>query len=516
MANFVFKGIQQVKALPASPEKGVLYFVREFANGEATGNMSVYFGSRCYGKVEATRLAKIESDILALDGRVDDIESTIGAWTEEFTGDLKTIAQVVSNHESRIVTAEGNASAAVDTANSAKDIANEAKQIAQGAVTDVTEQVKAAEAAQTAAEAAQTAAEAAKVGAESAKAGADAAQSGATEAKNAAAQSAADAEDAKDAAVVAQGAAETAQAGAVAAQGKAETAQAGAVSAQGKAEAAQAAAEAAKVDAEAARDAALNANTSASAVAAEAKNIAQSANTTADEAKNIAQSAKTFVDSLEIVSGASEDTTVKEEYKLMVGDKQLGDTIKIYKDSSLVSLTLEDKDESGKAGQFLKYTYIDVNGVEKSTYVDVSVLLSQSEFGDGLQVSSAGVVSIKTDKDTESFLTVGNNGLKLSGVQSAIDSAKDSIMAVIGDTFDSDNSVESVIASIQSSLSNVNVKSDDKTVVITKTEDKAEFDVAVNTKVLSEGEKTAGYIEFLKDNNGALYGVMYYGGDDAE
>ena len=66
-------------------------------------------------------------------------------------------------------------------------------------------------------------------------------------------------------------------------------------------------------------------------------------------------------------------TTVKEEYALYNGNgAQLGDSIKIYKDQSLVSITLEDNDGSGKTGQYLKYTYIDVNGVTQSTYVDVS------------------------------------------------------------------------------------------------------------------------------------------------
>ena len=111
----VFKGIQQVKALPANPEKGVIYFVREHVGGNPTGNASVYFGDRLYGNVEATRLAEIESSIDGLGGRVDAIEHTLGKWTEEFTGNLQTVASVVKghattlgNHSERLETIETN------------------------------------------------------------------------------------------------------------------------------------------------------------------------------------------------------------------------------------------------------------------------------------------------------------------------------------------------------------------------------------------------------------------------
>ena len=117
-------------------------------------------------------------------------------------------------------------------------------------------------------------------------------------------------------------------------------------------------------------------------------------------------------------------TTVKEEYALYNGNGvQLGDSIKIYKDQSLVSITLEDNDGSGKTGQYLKYTYIDVNGDTKSTYVDVSKLLVEAEFKDGVAADDSGIVRGVVDSASESFLTVGANGFKLSGVQDAINSA---------------------------------------------------------------------------------------------
>ena len=117
-------------------------------------------------------------------------------------------------------------------------------------------------------------------------------------------------------------------------------------------------------------------------------------------------------------------TTVKEEYALYNGNgAQLGDSIKIYKDQSLVSITLEESDGSGKTGQYLKYTYIDVNGDTQSTYVNISSLLVEAEFKSGVTADSNGIVHGVVDSASESFLTVGANGFKLSGVQDAINNA---------------------------------------------------------------------------------------------
>ena len=130
-------------------------------------------------------------------------------------------------------------------------------------------------------------------------------------------------------------------------------------------------------------------------------------------------------------------TTVKEEFALYNGNGvQLGDSIKIYKDQSLVSITLEDNDGSGKTGQYLKYTYIDVNGDRQSTYVNISSLLAEAEFKDGLVVNDKGEVKVKIDSTSESFLTVGENGVKLSGVQGAIDSAINGLDSSTGTTSD--------------------------------------------------------------------------------
>lgn len=121
------------------------------------------------------------------------------------------------------------------------------------------------------------------------------------------------------------------------------------------------------------------------------------------------------------------DTAVREEYTIVGkggADLAEGKHIKVYKDSSLKSLELVAENDTHQAGQFLKYVYVDVNGYDQTVYVDCSTLLAQSEFKNGLQVNTAGEVSVKLATDSEEYLTVDENGIKLSGVKTAIENAK--------------------------------------------------------------------------------------------
>jgi len=131
---------------------------------------------------------------------------------------------------------------------------------------------------------------------------------------------------------------------------------------------------------------------------------------------------------------------VKEEYVLCgTDDEILGDHIKIYKDQSLVSITLEDNDNSGNTGQYLKYTYIDASGNTQSTYVDVSLLLTQAEFASGVTADNSGIVhgvvdtASEKDENNNPFLTVGADGFKVDGIKNAIDT-KINKLDVTGDT----------------------------------------------------------------------------------
>lgn len=115
-------------------------------------------------------------------------------------------------------------------------------------------------------------------------------------------------------------------------------------------------------------------------------------------------------------------TIVKEEYQLTATDgSKLGDSIKIYKDSHIVSITYIT-DSGDTHYQNLEYVYIDDSGNTQTEYVDISSLVLEAEFASGVTITdhvAHGVV----DPTSENFLTVGANGFKLSGVQDAIDGA---------------------------------------------------------------------------------------------
>ena len=109
------------------------------------------------------------------------------------------------------------------------------------------------------------------------------------------------------------------------------------------------------------------------------------------------------------IASLSDGTNVREAYRLKKGGNNVDDTvIKIYKDSALQNVVLQD--------QKLVFTYLKVDGTTATIEVDVSKFLTEQEFGNGLSVSSDGIVSIKIDSTSQSNLTVGPNGLKLSGV----------------------------------------------------------------------------------------------------
>ena len=136
------------------------------------------------------------------------------------------------------------------------------------------------------------------------------------------------------------------------------------------------------------------------------------------------------------------DENVKEAYKVVTyqGEEteqtvytQVGDTVKIYKDSSLKSVEL--------VGQELVFTYILEDGSESVVRVDVSKFLAESEFADGLQVTNH-IVSVKVDSNSEKdsqatpvdFLTVGADGVKINGIKDEIDRKIAELDATVGST----------------------------------------------------------------------------------
>lgn len=168
---------------------------------------------------------------------------------------------------------------------------------------------------------------------------------------------------------------------------------------------------------------------------------------------------------------ALSDENVKEAYKVVSyqGDEtaqtvytQVGNIVKIYKDSSLIESYLGSDADTVDAStgvitkyayeliskpttkvtkeaydafstedkalyqpinsQSLNFVYQLANGIYLLIKVDVSKFLAESEFKNGLEVSSSGEVSIKVDDSSDEYISVSENGLKLTGIKKALDS----------------------------------------------------------------------------------------------
>lgn len=146
---------------------------------------------------------------------------------------------------------------------------------------------------------------------------------------------------------------------------------------------------------------------------------------------------------------------VKEEYHL-VGHSgtTIGAPIQIYKDSALLSVALLHADYSNpsdpvlptydktngwtdidataqtQANQALCYAYEDAEGEVIVAAVPVGSFINEQEFASGITWdSTANKVRGVVDPTSESFLTVGENGFKLAGVQDAINTAFEALDA---------------------------------------------------------------------------------------
>ena len=65
------------------------------------------------------------------------------------------------------------------------------------------------------------------------------------------------------------------------------------------------------------------------------------------------------------------------------------------------------------------------DGTGSHVLISVADLVDAYTAGNGIEISASNVVSAKVDSTSEAFLTVGANGLKLAGVQTAIDAGRD-------------------------------------------------------------------------------------------
>lgn len=120
-----------------------------------------------------------------------------------------------------------------------------------------------------------------------------------------------------------------------------------------------------------------------------------------------------------------DDNIVKEAYQLRDKDNNvLGDTIYIYKDGSLKNVELEN--------QKLIFTYILADNTESKVSVDFSSFILEFEFKDGFKIVD-GSVYLKIDPSSESYLSVSEQGVKLSGINEKIQNSVNGLNVIAVD-----------------------------------------------------------------------------------
>lgn len=182
---------------------------------------------------------------------------------------------------------------------------------------------------------------------------------------------------------------------------------------------------------------------------------------------------------VEVTSPASSTSLKEYKVQVAVGDGDFADdtdsaTIVVPKDNAFVTAQLGHTGATvsqetgaitdGEGEDALLIEYVNGSGVYTLVAVPIGAFLKEAEFKDGLQVNNSGEVSaklgqglefggetgegvnqsikVKVDSTSESFLSVGANGVKVSGVQDAINSAIDALDVV--DTAETGKYVSSV------------------------------------------------------------------------
>ena len=154
-----------------------------------------------------------------------------------------------------------------------------------------------------------------------------------------------------------------------------------------------------------------------------------------DRAKAAEQAMQSNLDSITIVKVTSDDATIAASYQLQVNGEAKGAIIDIAKDQSIKDIEVLDmnatlnEDGTIQAGNpvgstALCISYILSNGTYKLAKLDYSRFLEETEFSNGLQVNNHKIY-VKVDQLSESFLSVSSAGVKLTGVQNAINTAVD-------------------------------------------------------------------------------------------
>ena len=154
-----------------------------------------------------------------------------------------------------------------------------------------------------------------------------------------------------------------------------------------------------------------------------------------DRAKAAEQAMQANLGSITIAKVTSDDATIAASYQLQVNGEAKGTTIDIAKDQSIKDINVLDMNATLKVDGTIKagnpvgstalcISYILADGTYKLAKLDYSKFLEETEFANGLEVKDHKVY-VKVDPSSESFLSVSSTGVKIAGVQNAINTAVD-------------------------------------------------------------------------------------------
>lgn len=111
-----------------------------------------------------------------------------------------------------------------------------------------------------------------------------------------------------------------------------------------------------------------------------------------------------------------------------------GEVIAEFSDADFIKDSVLEDVEYKADSQEIVFTWKTVDGETKTDTVSVADFVQVYTAGNGLELNS-NEFSVKVDSESENFLSVGANGVKLTGVQSAIDTAKQDALDSVAENY---------------------------------------------------------------------------------
>ena len=222
------------------------------------------------------------------------------------------------------------------------------------------------------------------------------------------------------------------------------------------------------------------------------------------------------------------NANVREEFALLDHNgRQLGDTVKVYKDSSLYKAFLGHVDDvltdskdpeslvSGSGDTALDLIYHKEDGTYELVAIDINDFLEESEFKDGFVVDNHEV-RVKINENSEKLvigsgetapvLTVDKDGVKVNNIQNAINYAVNELSAELKEAIEAeaatresaDTIINEAIEALENKLGKVSVEKG------TSVENYVKLDVSNNgegaTAVTIDDAELKEIIDFIHDD----------------